>query len=222
MKRPSYDEADYLSLSGIQHYCYCKRQWAIIHIEQQWEEDGRTAAGQQFHRNVDDPFADSTRGGVIISRSVPVSSSLLGLSGVCDTVELRPDENGSYVLGHKGLYKTVPVEYKVGRRKAGEWDAVQLCAQAIALEESLGVVVEEGQVFYGQERRRLTIPIDGRLRDETKCISDEMHTMFESGQMPLAEASPKCRGCSLFNLCLPKLDLGQDAKTYITKEVGRL
>lgn len=214
-----YREDDYLPLSGIQHFCYCRRQWALIHLEQVWRDDGRTASGSRFHRNVDDPGIERA-GDVIVLRSVPVSSPSLGLSGVCDVVELHEDGDGSPLPGRPGLYRIVPVEYKVGHRKAGQWDAVQVCAQAIALEESTGVSVDEGHIFYGAERRRQRVKIDRELRETVNGLAEEMHRAFESHATFEPEWSWKCRGCSLADPCMPGVTRSSDVRRYL-EDVGR-
>ncbi len=176
-----FPEDEYLQLSGIQHYCYCPRQWGLIHIAQIWSDDARTSSGNIMHRNADDPFSDEVRGGVITSRAIPVSSPRLGLSGRCDVVEFHPSDEGYEVRGHDGRYLIVPVEYKVGHRKRGDWDAIQLCAQAMALEETMDVEICYGFLYYGSERRRQRVEFTRELRDRVCEVSGQMHSLFAEG-----------------------------------------
>ena len=198
-----YTEEDYLQLSGIQHYCYCKRQWYLIHVLQAWSDDERTVSGDLFHRNADDPFKKEKRGDVVISRSIPVSSSSLGVSGRCDVVEFRKDPSGVFVpqIGFRCLVR--PVEYKVGRRKSGRWDDVQLCAEAICLEETLGTEINSAFLYYGLEKRRTEIVLSDDLRTYTRGIAKEMHEDFDNKRAILPEYTKECKKCSLIDICLP-------------------
>jgi CRISPR-associated exonuclease Cas4 len=142
-----YQPEDWLPLSGIQHFVFCRRQWALIHIEQHWQENVLTAEGKIMHNRADDPFFTESRGGVIIARSVPVSSPTLGLTGICDVVEFTSEAEGVQLPGRTGFYHPAPVEYKRGREKLDRCDEAQLCAQAICLEEMLAVSIPHGHVF---------------------------------------------------------------------------
>ena len=213
-----FPEEDYLQMSGVQHYCYCPRQWGLIHIAQIWSDDARTTSGNIMHRNADDPFSDKMRGGVRIVRAMPVSSSVLGLSGVCDVVEFHPSENGCRIEGCDGCFCIVPVEYKVGRKKKGDWDAVQLCAQAMALEEMMSVTITYGFIFYGTERRRHRVEFSDDLRGRTVEVSQEMHRLFDEHIMPAAEyVEAKCRGCSLLDECMPVRSIWKSIDEYIIR-----
>lgn len=213
----TYAEDDYLQLSGIQHYCYCKRQWGLINLEQVWLEDARTVAGHIMHKNVDTP-SNKTKGGVRSISALRVASSALGLSGICDIVEFH------YVNSKCGVDFVPclihPVEYKVGHRKIHDCDKIQLCAQAIALEEMYGIPVSEGSLYYGQERRRMIVQFDEPLRIRVHELADGMHRMFDSGEMPSAILSESCKKCSLFNHCMP-LDVALDVNQYIDECLRR-
>lgn len=211
-----YDEDDYLMLSGIQHFCFCRRQWALIHLEQVWEDDDRTASGNIFHEKVDKVSKES-RKDLVIKRAVRVSSPSLGLSGRCDVVEFIEDPEGHPVDGMMGLFKVRPIEYKVGHRKSDDCDRVQLCAEAIALEESLHTIIEEGALFYGKERRREIVPIDECLRSRTFQIAEEMHEMFATHELPKPVEMPHCKKCSLSNLCLPSIDRRNKIEQYLSR-----
>jgi len=188
-----YAESDLLPLSGLQHLLYCERQWALIQIEQQWEENRLTAQGRSLHRTVDEVPSES-RVGVRIVRSLPLRSLRLGISGKADVVEF-PLSGGA----------PVPVEYKRGRPKRGLWDAVQLCAQAICLEEMLNVGIDEGALFYGAPRRRSMVRFAPGLRLRTEQAATRMHDLYERGiTPPPAYESRKCDRCSLIEVCQPK------------------
>ena len=208
-----YSEDDYLQLSGMQHYCYCKRQWYLIHIMQIWAEDARTVSGNIFHKNVDDPFKKEKRGDTVISRSIPVSSSILGMSGRCDAVEFRKDESGVFVpqIGFKCTI--VPIEYKVGHKKTGKWDEVQLCAEAICLEETFKTRIDRAYIYYGLERRRTEVDLSDDLRQITQDTAIEMHEAFEEGKSFNPDNSKECKKCSLVDLCMPFLI--KDVDQYI-------
>lgn len=211
-----YDEDDYLMLSGIQHFCFCRMQWALIHLEQVWEDDDRTVSGSIFHEKVDE-VSKETRRDLVVRRAVRVSSPSLGISGRCDVVEFIEDPNGHRVDGMVGLFKVRPVEYKVGRRKSDDCNRMQLCAEAIALEESLHTTVEEGALFYGKERRREIVPIDESLRSRTSLIAEEMHEMFVTHELPEPVEMPHCKRCSLSNLCLPGVGRRSKVGRYLSR-----
>lgn len=205
-----YTDDELLPLSGIQHIAFCERQWALIHIERQWAENVRTVEGHLLHERVDDPFSEETRVDLRISRSVPVISRNLGLQGVVDVVEFqRVDtyENHETITmeGMPGRWRPRPVEYKRGRPKPDERDAVQLCAQAIALEEMLKINIFEAHIFYWQVRRREIINIDNILKQKTKSLADRMHELFSQGITPAAVPGKRCSLCSLEEICQPKL-----------------
>lgn len=213
-----FPEEDYLQLSGIQHYCYCPRQWGLIHIAQVWSDDARTISGNIMHRTADDPFSDITKGEVRIVRAMPVSSSILGLSGKCDVVEFQLSEDGCCIEGCEGRFSIVPVEYKAGRQKRGDWDAVQLCAQSMALEEMMGATISHGFIYYGTERRRQRVEFSEDLRKRTVQVSLEMHRLFDECIVPAAEyVEAKCRGCSLLDECMPVRSSWKSIDDYIIR-----
>lgn len=162
----TYSSDSYLQLSGIQHFAFCKRQWALIHIAQQWDKNERTVKGNIVHENVDGGIRRETRMEVTTFRAVPVSSSRLGLSGICDVVERV--SNGNSV-------RYYPIEYKSGTVKDSNCDELQLCAQAMALEEMMGTHIDTGFFYYYKIRRRATVNLDDELRTEAARTSDEMH-----------------------------------------------
>lgn len=188
-----YSEEDLIQLSSLQHYAFCKRQCALIHIEMVWEENVLTAEGRVMHENVDLVRTES-RGDLKIQYGLPIRSLKLGLIGKADVVEFH--KSGTMWLPY-------PVEYKHGGPKKNLCDKIQLCAQAICLEEMMSLEIKEGALFYGKTRKRLEVAFDDFLRNETEKAAKEVRTLIENGTTPPAEFSPKCNQCSLFNLCLP-------------------
>ena len=203
--KSEYTQDDLLPLSGIQHFLFCRRQWALIHVERQWQENALTAEGRIMHKRVDDPFFTETRKGVVTARSVPVASYRLGLSGVCDVVEFTASPDGVKLPNREGLYLPTPIEYKRGKEKHDHSDETQLCAQALCLEEMLSTNIPRGFLFYGETRHRVEIPFTVELRALVKDMSDEMHNYFSRGYTPKVKTSKACRSCSLADICLPEL-----------------
>lgn len=217
-----HDEADYLLLSGIQHYAFCPRQWGLIHVEGQWEENLFTFEGHALHARVDGRDPVEARDGVVICRSVPVASRTLGLVGRADVVEFHQcsDDDGetdAVVLpGRTGRWRPFPVEYKRGRPKPDDRDAVQLCAQAMCLEEMLSVSITEGAIYYGSVKRRQTIVIDGKVRMRVLTLSQEMHALAAQGRTPPRPNRVKgCARCSLSEICLPRLRRVKGVAAYM-------
>lgn len=185
-------EAEPIAISALQHYLYCPRQCALIHLEQAWAENVFTAEGRLLHERAHEGPAEA-RPGVRITRGMPVASQALGVSGQCDVVELRRDGT------------IVPIEYKRGKPKAHRADEVQLCAQALCLEEMLGATISRGFLFYGQRKRRTEIVFDEELRQLTRRIVAEARAMIARGETPPAiYERRKCSACSLQDICLPK------------------
>lgn len=210
-----YTEDEYLMLSGIQHFVFCRRQWALIHIEQQWEENYRTADGRVMHRNVHDAGFHEKRGDLVISRAMAVSSQRLGISGECDAVEFRKDSSGIEIFGLEGRYSVTPVEYKRGQPKEDPCDEMQLAAQAMCLEEMLCCRIDTGFLYYGETHRRLKVEINEQLRQDTENALREMHELFRKRYTPKVKRSKACNACSLKNICLPVLCSQKSAKDHI-------
>lgn len=206
---------DYLPLSGVQHFAFCPRQWALIHVEQCWADNERTIDGNNMHERCHDELVKERRGNLLVVRGLRVSSSALGLSGVCDVVEFHKCESGVRLWDEKGLWLPVPIEYKRGRAKCGYEDVVQVCAQAMSLEEMLGCDVEKGYLFYGETKHRVEVVCDEQLRSATKKVADDMHDLFSRGQTPRAKPRPGCASCSLGDLCLPELSKNRTVAEYI-------
>ena len=208
-------EDKYLMISGIQHFKFCRRQWALIHIEQQWAENVHTVTGELMHKKAHDPYLTEKRKDTIITRALPVSSRTLGVSGECDIVEFQRVEDGIRLHGHRGLYHVYPVEYKKGKPKETEEDHLQLAAQAMCLEEMFSTDIPEGAIFYGETRRREIVPISAQLRKEVADILEEMHQYYERGYTPKVKYQKACSACSLKEICLPELGRNVSVKTYI-------
>lgn len=189
-----YIEDDLIQLSALQHLIFCERQCALIHIEQLWSENVFTAEGRIMHDKVDTANRES-RGSIRIEYGVPMRSLRLGLIGKADVVEFHKQ-------GDKWI--PFPVEYKRGKPKHDDSDKVQLCAQAMCLEEMMNIEVPEGALFYGQTRHRHDVKFDNVLRTETEDAGKKVHELIASGITPKPEYSKKCKQCSLLNLCLPK------------------
>lgn len=216
MSTVSQDDA--LLISGIQHFAFCRRQWALIHIEQQWADNLRTVEGQILHRRAHEAGAER-RGDVLTVRDMAVFSNALGIRGKCDVVEFHRDDGGVELRGPYGqkgaLYKPIPIEYKRGKPKEEPADLLQLCAQALCLEEMLCCTVEEGRIFYGETRRRLSVLFDDDLRSQLKSMLGEMRDMYGRGFTPKVKTGKHCNACSLRDACLPKLCREMDVDEYI-------
>ena len=212
-----------LPLSGIQHFVFCRRQWALIHVERQWQENALTAEGRILHQRVDDPFFTEKRKGILISRALSVASYSLGLTGICDVVEFTAAEGpeGVPLPGRQGLYQPAPVEYKQrGKEKHDPCDAAQLCAQAICLEEMLLTTIPCGYLYYAQTRHRVAVELTEELRTLVAKMAAEMHQYFERGYTPNVRASKACRACSLADLCLPTLqEKTLSAQKYLRQQI---
>lgn len=212
-----YAEDDYLMISGIQHFKFCRRQWALIHVEQQWAENEHTVIGELMHKKAHDPYLTEKRKDLLVVRALPVSSRTMGVSGECDIVEFRKCEDGVKLHGHRGFYSIYPVEYKKGKPKHSEEDILQLTAQAMCLEEMFSTEISEGAIFYGETRRRENVLFSQELRDEVKELFDEMHQYYSRGYTPKVKTGKMCNSCSLKEICLPKLNKTISAKNYIAQ-----
>ena len=210
-----YPEDDWLALSGLQHFAFCRRQWALIHIEQQWRDNYLTTAGSLEHDRAHDYGASEARGDLLIMRDLRVFSRRLGITGACDVVEFRQSDAGVPLQGRAGAWLPYPVEYKHGAPKQADADRLQLCAEAMCLEEMLACSIPEGALFYQQTKHRERVRLDESLRDQIVTMSGEMHDLFTRGHTPNVKPSKSCRACSLRDICLPKLAGSRSAKQFI-------
>lgn len=219
MSLKEYREEDFLMLSGIQHFEFCRRQWALIHIEQQWAENYLTVAGELFHENAHDKEFTEKRGNKIITRGMPIYSRKMGISGECDVVEfVRDDKNGIGIFGREGKYRVIPVEYKHGVLK--ESDILQLTAEAMCLEEMLCCEIDCGYMYYEKTRHREQIEITDELRERVCKDFEEMHNYYMRNHTPKAKKTKACNACSLKDICLPKLNGNISAKKYLSERIS--
>lgn len=200
-----------IMISALQHFVFCPRQCALIHIEQAWDENRFTAEGKIMHEHVHEQ-GDESRGNVKIGRGIPLRSLRLGLVGVADVVEFhRLDKN---------LWQPFPVEYKRGKPKPDSSDSVQLCAQAMCLEEMLSIPVPKGALFYGRTRRRLDVAFDESLRTRTEEAARKAHDLIESGVTPPPVYGKRCESCSLIGECMPrKMEKQLPVKRYLKRMI---
>ena len=199
-----YEEDEFLQLSGIQHFSFCRRQWALAYIELQWNENVRTVEGHLLHERAHDRTIAEKRGDIIVSRAMPVHSRELGISGECDVVEFHRSQGGIPLTGREGFYQVVPVEYKRGEPKESDVDILQLTAQAMCLEEMMCCEIPVGYLFYGETRHRTKVDITDGMRAKVREIFCEMHQYFEKRYTPRVKRTKSCNACSLKDMCLLK------------------
>lgn len=218
----SYAEEEYLQLSGIQHFLFCRRQWALIHMEQQWSENYRTIDGDILHRNVHDSDKREKRGNLLIVRAMKISSARLGLSGECDAVELRRSAKGVSIFGQEGTFSVTPIEYKRGAPKEDLCDLAQLTAQAMCLEEMLCCEIPAGYLYYGETRHRLRVELTEELRQTVESAAAEMHALYARRYTPKGKRTKACNACSMKDLCLPVICGKKTATGYLQDMLGTM
>lgn len=213
-----------ISLSALQHAVFCLRQCALIHLEGIWTENALTAQGRVLHERVD-RREHETRRDVRLATALRLVSRRLGVAGVADMVEFRRiDEAGATGVplpGLSGRWAPFPVEYKRGKPKAHRADEVQLCAQAMCLEEMLGVGIPAGALFYGETRRRLDVPFDAALRALTERTAADVRQLFAAGVVPPAEHGKWCESCSLADDCRPRSQ-GRSARAWLARRLEEI
>lgn len=219
-----YDEDNLVQLSALQHLVFCERQCALIHIEGLWADNARTVEGEHLHDRVDDTGGTESRGDLRIARGLMLRSLRLGLSGKADAVEFhRVGIGGGRLPDTSGLWLPFPVEYKRGRPKRDRCDEIQLCAQALCLEEMLEISIPEGALYYGTTRRRLGVQFDPELRSETERAVQRLHELIKLRVTPVAVREPKCENCSMLELCMPDaMSHGRSARRYLESSVRRV
>lgn len=215
----SYPEEELLQLAGLQHFAFCRRQWALIYIENQWQENLRTMEGHLLHTRAHDEQQRERRGDRLILRGLSVFSHTLGLTGKCDVVEFHADPAGVPLQGEEGLWQPFPVEYKRGEPKEHNADQLQLCAQALCLEEMLCCVIPEGALYYGETRRRTAVPFTGELRQAVRDSLAEMHQLYRRGYTPQVKPGKSCNACSLKERCLPRLARRGRVEEYLRQAI---
>ena len=212
-----YSEDEFLPISALQHLKFCPRQCALIQLEGLWSENRLTAEGRILHEKAH-AIQPESRPGIRLARALRLHSFQMGLSGQADVVEFirlpAGSTNGIKLEDEPHRWHPRPVEYKRGRPKKDNCDLVQLCAQAICLEEMLNVRIDSGAVFYGKTRRKQEVIFDGSLRRQTEELAADLHQLIESRTTPPARYEKKCGNCSLLDLCLPKV-------TGVKKNIGR-
>lgn len=205
---------EYLLISGIKHFKFCRRRWALVHIEQQWDENALTVSGHLMHERVHDSSFTEKRGRLLLSRGMPIRSDRLGISGVCDMVELiRDEEHGVEINGREGKYLVNPVEYKHGR--PDDSDIWQLCAQVICLEEMFVTDIPKADIYYGELHARKTYDMTDELRHEVEDAVTEMNALMKRGYTPKVKSQKACRSCSMFDICQPGLTKCKSASEYV-------
>ncbi len=217
-----YTDEDLLMLSGLHHFAFCKRRWALVHLENQWEDNVKTVEGNIMHEICHDTDFSESRGNLMIIRGLYLSSYKLGVTGQCDVVEftLRNDEKGAVLFGRKGTWDVCPIEYKKGRPISGLTDISQLCGQALCLEEMFACKIDYGYLYYGETRKRQKVIFTNELREQVKAMINEMHEYYRRGYTPKVKTTPKCKSCSLKELCLPKLCRNLSVSNYYAKNLG--
>jgi|SRR5699024_1081507 len=215
-----YAEDDYLMLSGIQHFYFCKRQWGLIHIDQQWAENRYTAEGQQLHQKADDPYVKEKRKDLIVSRAMNVSSKKLGLSGRLDVVEFIKGNIGITIAHKKGLWQPQIVEYKRGKPKKDNRDIVQLVAEVLCLEETIGCVIPVSYLFYHSVNKKIAVEITEELKALVTDFAQEMHFYYETKKVPEAEYFKNCTLCSMYDICMPRISKKpRSVENYMDKAI---
>ena len=214
-----YSEEEFLLLSGIQHFCFCRRQWALIHIEKIWNENFFTAEGRILHERVHDKGNTERRGDVLTVRGMSIKSEVLGVSGECDAVIFEKSDDGVTLYGKTGLWTILPVEYKRGHTKICDCDRLQVVAQTMCLEEMFCTDIRRAAVYYYETKTREYIEITEVLRDAVRCAFSEMHDLFRRGYSPKVRRSKNCESCSLKDYCLPELFSKMSAKEYYSKHM---
>ncbi len=220
-----FNEDELLPLSGLQHFTFCERRWALVHIEQIWEENRFTSEGELLHERAHSGEVES-RPGVLFRRTLPVHSFRLGLSGQVDVVEFQPVTDaqlGVVIEGKKGFWRPHPIEYKRRRAMAGASAyAVQLCAQALCMEEMLGCSVDQGAIYDGAAKRRQIVEFTSALRTEVESAAERMHEMFSAGRTPPPVFTKACAKCSLVERCQPaSVAKARPVERYLAAEFHR-
>jgi len=217
-----FEESDLLPISALQHLEYCERQCALIHIERLWDDNRFTAEGTILHERADSEEREN-RKNVRIARGLRIRSMRLGIWGQADVVEFHrttDTENTINLSDVQGKWKPYPIEYKRGKPKTNKCDEIQLCAQALSIEEMLGVAIHEGALYYCTPKRRTIIEFDTNLRTETEMTISRLHELIQSRQTPKAIYGDKCKLCSLKDICLPQISNYGTVKDYIEQELG--
>ena len=218
-----YTDDELLMISGIQHYAFCPTQWCLIHIEQEWAENRLTAEGKILHKNVDDPTKGYKRDDVVKIYAMPIVSYTLGLCGIADCIELSPLQDSSIKPfihpRYPGTWVANPVEFKHGKPKNNNADRLQLMAQATCIEEIYGISINQGSIYYGKTKHREEVELGKELRTELNEVVQEMHLIMKKKKLITGSYAPKCKSCSLMNLCMPTLSQKGNVREYLRKNI---
>jgi CRISPR-associated exonuclease Cas4 len=216
-----FEEDDFLMLAGIQHFAFCRRQWALVHVDQLWDDNLRTTEGTLLHEKCHDGDSSECRRDVVISRGIPIFSRELGVSGECDVVEFRTTANGVPISGRNGLFEVYPVEYKHGEPKDSDIDILQLVGQAMCLEEMLCCKIKSGAIYYGKTKHRIPVEITQERKEAVRKMLSEMHLLMRRGYVPKVKPTKSCKACSLKDLCLPSLLKSMPVSNYLEDVLGK-
>ena len=211
-----FSDEDLLSISGLRQLAFCERRWVLVHMEMEWNENALTIEGKHMHEFIHEQGTNISSG-MRMTRGLHLRSLILGLYGVADLVEFHDQDEGTQLPGLTGCWVPYPVEYKRGRKRYDSADEVQLCAQALCLEEMLGVTVPKGAVYYGQPRRRMEIDISQDLREEVERLCSRARELYISGHSPHPRFGKHCSNCSLENICMPGIINGDKSSKYVAK-----
>lgn len=217
-----YSDEECIAISGLQHLAFCKRQWGLIHLDQEWSENFLTAEGRLKHERVDSGYQEFRRG-VKQYSGLHVRNFELGLYGKMDVLEVEKTE-GPFIeipwINLSGNWRLRPVEFKHGKPKDNDVDVVQLCAQALCLEEMTGLHIEEGSIYYCEIRRRSEFTFSNDIRNRTKELALEAHNLLASEKLPEAEQNHNCKACSLLEFCMPRTNQDARMKSYFRELFG--
>jgi CRISPR-associated exonuclease Cas4 len=212
---------DFLMISGIYHFAVCKRRWALIHIEQLWDDNEYTISGELMHTRAHNAFLTEKRGDIITTRDMPIFSRSMGVYGKCDVVEFRRDRGGVSLFGREGLWSPCPIEYKRGKPTKKDEGRLQLCAQAMCLEEMLLCApIQTAYLYYGETKRREPVPLETGLRDKVRAMFAEMRGYYNRRHTPRVKMKGFCANCSMKDVCLPKLPSANSVSAYIKNAVA--
>jgi CRISPR-associated protein Cas4 len=212
-----YSEDEFLTLSSLRHFCYCKHLWGLTQLENYWSDNYHTTNGHLAHQKTDNPFIEDKRRDILIVRSLHTSSKRLGLQGVLDTVEFIKNDNGISLAKHSGKWIPHVVEYKESKTDQGIEDAMQTVAQVICLEETFHCTINYCYIYYRKTNQKIKIIIDNNLRTQVQQFSDTMHSYYDNHTIERPHYSKKCKGCALIDICNPKWP--HNVSQYITKQL---
>ena len=215
------DADEYILISGIHHFAFCRRRWALIHVEAQWNDNSLTVSGHLMHTRAHNSSLTEKRRDLIVTRDMPILSHQMRVRGQCDIVEFNQYDSGIRLFGRHGLWLPCPVEYKRGKPLICDADRLQLCAQAMCLEEMLLCPpIQTAYLYYGEIKRREAVPLDDGLRETVHTMFAEMHSHYRRRYTPRVKPTKACTSCSMKDICLPKLPQEGRVAVYIQKAIA--